>query len=51
MVPFCENVAAAKDVNVAAAELVVPADLCKCVFGDDVFGEPTIAVNSIIAKI
>jgi len=43
-------VAAAEDVDVAAAELVVPADLRKRVFGDDVFGEPTIAVGSIVAK-
>jgi len=35
---------------VVAAELVVPADLRKHVFGDDVFGEPTIAVSSIVAK-
>ena len=42
--------AAAEDVDVAAAELVVPANLCKHVFGDDVFSEPTIVVGSIVAK-
>jgi len=48
-VATAENVVTAK--NVVTAELVVPADLRKHVFGDNVFGKPTIAVSFIVAKI
>ena len=57
MLPFCEDVAAAKNVNVmtakedvVAAKLVVSADLYKCIFNDNVFSKSTIAVSSIVAK-